>query len=146
MVIQDVTSYITEANRQLSNKTFYKKLDNDPSKRHQNIVNNNIDDLKNEGLISEKLSKSLKATDCKTPKFYLLPKIHKVKNPGRPVISSINCHTSLISEFVDQQLQPHVKKLPSYIQDTTDYINKTKNIPVPENSILVIGGVLYVGW
>ena len=64
----------------------------------------------------------------KTPKFYTLPKIHKPNNPGRPVISSINCHTAKISQFVDYHLQDAVTKLPSYIKDTTDFINKIKDV------------------
>ena len=50
----------------------------------------------------------------KTPEFRFLPKIYKANNPGRSVISSVNCHTSRISKFVDYYLQPEVKKLKSY--------------------------------
>ena len=74
--------------------------------------------------------------EAKTPKFYTQPKIHKPNNPGRPVISSINCHTANISKFVDYHLQDHVTKLPSYLKDTTDFINKTKDLQVPPNTIL----------
>ena len=34
--------------------------------------------------------------------------------PGRPVVSSVECHTSKISKFVDHYLQPHTKSL-SYV-------------------------------
>ena len=64
----------------------------------------------------------------KPPEFLVLPKIHKTNNPGRSVISSINCHTSRISEFVDYYLQPEVKKLKSYVKDTTDFIKKIEAI------------------
>ena len=68
----------------------------------------------------------------------MLPKIHKEGNPGRPVVSSVNCHTSKISKFVDYHIQPLAKELPSYVKDTTDFINKVKDIgPLPENSYLV---------
>ena len=50
------------------------------------------------------------------PHFYLKPKVHKEGNPGRPVISSINCHTSKISEYADYHLQPIVKEILSYAQ------------------------------
>ena len=79
----------------------------------------------------------LKTNDPKTPKFYTLPKIHKENNPGRPVISSINCHTAKLSKFVDHHLQEHVVKTASYVKDTTDFLNKTRNIVVPPNSLLV---------
>lgn len=137
VVIQDVSSYIEEANRQLNNTTNYKRIDQDLTKRHENLVNNTLEDLKNRNLISEKQTNALKSAESRCPKFYLQPKIHKKGNPGRPVISSINCHTERISEFVDHHLQPRVKELPSYVQDTTDFINKTKDLHIPENSILV---------
>ena len=52
--------------------------------------------------------------------------IHKKGNPRRPVISSISCHTSKISEYVDYHLQPIVKQIPSYVIDTSDFISKPK--------------------
>ena len=64
----------------------------------------------------------------KTPEFHILPKIHQANNPGKPIISSVNRHTSRISEFVDYYLQPEVKKLKSYVKDTTDFIKKIEAI------------------
>ena len=70
----------------------------------------------------------------KIPKFYISPKTHKENNPGRPVINSINCHTSEISRFVDHHLQPQVREIPSYIKDASDFINKIDNCAIPRNS------------
>ena len=54
------------------------------------------------------------------------------------MISSINCHTSKISEYVDYHLQPIVKEIPSCVQDTTDFLRKINRIDfVPDNSFLV---------
>ena len=44
----------------------------------------------------------------KTARFYLLPKVNKINNPGRPIINAINSPTSSIAEFVDYQLQPKI--------------------------------------
>ena len=49
----------------------------------------------------------------------MLPKIHKINNPGRPVISSVNSHMEKISAYVDEFLRPIAEPLPSYIRDTT---------------------------
>ena len=57
-----------------------------------------------------KTANSLLEEKIKTPEFHLLPKIHKTNNPGRLVISSVNCQTCRISEFADYYLQPEVKK------------------------------------
>ena len=40
----------------------------------------------------------------RTPKFYVSPKFHKEGNSGRPVVSSINCHTANISKYVNYYL------------------------------------------
>ena len=79
-----------------------------------------------------------KPTNVKPARFYLLPKIHKKNNPERPVISSVNCHTTKLSKYVDHFIQPLSKKVKSYIRDTTDLINKIKQIKrIPHNAILV---------
>ena len=47
------------------------------------------------------------------------------------MVSSVECHTSKISKFVDHYLQPHAKSLPSHVKATSDFINRineTKDI------------------
>ena len=58
--------------------------------------------------------------------IYMFPKLHKPENLGRPVISSVNYHTTSISQYVNHHLQPHVKELKSYVKDSTDFIKKNK--------------------
>ena len=139
VVIIDVKDYIQEAMRQLNDSMFYEKVSNNPTKLHTELVNHAIEKLKREGKLNEKLADGLKVEDPRTPLFYLLPKVHKPNNPGRPVVSSINCHTSKISEFVDYHLQPFVQSLKSYIKDTTDFLNKLKlhTTNLPKKAILV---------
>ena len=57
--------------------------------------------------------------------------------PGHPV-SSINCHAADISKYVDYQLQPIAKEIPSCVKDTNDFINKINAVKsVPKKSYLV---------
>ena len=54
------------------------------------------------------------------------------------MISSINCHSSKILEYVDYHLQPVVREIPSYIKDTSDSLHKLKPITVvPKKFYLV---------
>lgn len=123
-VIMDVDNYIVEANRQLSDEKFYRKLHANPTETNLGLVNNAIDTLQRQKHIDEKLADGLKLHEARTPKLYLLPKIHKEGNPGRPVVSSIECATSKISEYVDHHLQPVVEETASYVKDTTDFLKK----------------------
>ncbi|XP_044163912.1 uncharacterized protein LOC122948283 [Acropora millepora] len=50
--------------------------------------------------------------------FYMLPKIHKPGNPGRPIVSACNCPTELIATYLDVITAPLVQSLPSYVKDT----------------------------
>lgn len=139
VVICSVNDYIKEADRQLSDRNFYKKLPHNPTSEHAALVDNAIDNLKIQGKLDGKMADKMKTDNPKTPRFYLLPKIHKPDNPGRPVVSSIDCHTEKISHFVDHHLQPLNKALPSYVQDTTDFLQKLRALPeeLPEDALLV---------
>ena len=137
VVILDTEKYIKEAERQLNDIKNYKMLNTDPTLTYTKLINAAIARFKNENIIPENISKGLIANSPRIPKFYMLPKIHKKDNPGRPVVSSINCHTNQISRYIDYHLQPIVKQIPSYVKDTNDFIRKISAINLPQNSILV---------
>ena len=134
----DMEDYVKEAERQLNNKENYRKVNYDPTTVNNETIHKVVSRFQKENQQSKNISEGLKPENPKTPHFYLKPKIHKEDNPGRPVISSINCHTSKISEYVDYHVQPVVKEMSSYVQDTTDFLRKINQINfVPDNSHLV---------
>ena len=66
-------------------------LDFDPTELNTEKTISEINTLKKSKHLDFKNSKlSFKRENAK---FHLLPKIHKANNLGRPVISSVNCHT-----------------------------------------------------
>ena len=138
VVIINVEDYLKEAKRQLDNTEFYQKVGNDLTETHAEIVNKAIKNFAKEKLLPEQVAKALLVEDPKTAKFYLLPKIHKKNNPGRPITNAIGCATSTIAEFVNFQLQPLVEKLKSFIKDTTEFLSLLAKIDtLPEDAILV---------
>ena len=138
VVIMSVEDYVKEADRQLKDKDFYAELNHDPTKDHAEVINKTIRTFVKEKLIKEQLGKILLQNNAKTPNLYFRPKVHKTNTPGRPIVSSINSHSSKISEFVDIHLEPIIKGIKSHIKDTTDFINKIEQIQeLPENTILV---------
>ena len=133
-VILDRADYIKEGRRQLSDTSFYTKLDADPTEHNNLRVNALIDSLKTREEISRSLSKKLQNFSPNTPELYLLPKIHKGTRPppGRPIVSANGCPTEKISAFVDIFLKPHLPKITSYLRDTTDLLVKLENLPTPK--------------
>ena len=95
IVIIDVDNYINEANQQINNKEFYKEISNDPTEMK---VNNVIKEIKSARSQDQKIATKLEVQEAKTPVFYMFPKIHKPDNPGRPMISSVNCHRASLSQ------------------------------------------------
>ncbi len=62
----------------------------------------------------------------------MLPKIHKLGNPGRPIVSACNCPTEHISSFLHDIFIPIVENLPTFVKDTTHALNILE-IFEPEN-------------
>ena len=117
VVVWRADLYQKEALRQLSDTSFYAKVDKDLTLINQNIVKNTINDL----IAKQELpatAKNLIITTPRTSCIYFLPKIHKPNNPGRPIVSACSCPTGLISSYLDKIMAPIVKTLPSYIRDS----------------------------
>ena len=131
--------YIREGMRQLNDNKFYIETPEDLTNKHNDEIIKLVNQLLDDQEISQKCSDYLVRTQPRTSQLYLLPKIHKNKNPvpGRPIVSANNSPTERISEFVDYFLKPIVKTTKSFIKDTTDFINKIEALPpLTENAIL----------
>ena len=66
----------------------------------------------------QKPALNLVVNNPKCSNFYILPKHHKLGNPGRPVVSSCSCSTTLTSKYLSEFLKPIVMNLPSFVKDT----------------------------
>ena len=93
--------------------------------------------------MDDELAEMLVIDDAKPGNIYFLAKMHKnmTPPPGRPICNTINTPTMNLSKWVDIQLQPLVKKLPSYIKDNSHFVHKieqiNQQIKLPPNAILV---------
>ena len=76
------------------------------------------------GEIDEKTIEYLIPDSPKPGRFNLLPKIHKANNRGRPIVSANGHPTEKISGLVDFHLRQHNEALPSFIKNTTDYLQQ----------------------
>ena len=77
LVIMDSKDYFPEGMRRLNDRNYYQKLNRNPTEEHENLVNNTIDDLVLANAINEETAILLQPKKSRTPKFYMLPKIHK---------------------------------------------------------------------
>lgn len=127
--------YLTEAQRQLSDNNTYRRLERDITAEHQETVSNTIKDLVTaESLPSAAIN--LINPSPRTSKFYLLPKIHKVDNPGRPIVSACSCPTERISLYLHETLKPMVEALPSYVKDSSHALRILQGIQLGDSPLL----------
>ena len=108
--------------RQLHNTENYKRLNHNPTTANNETVNKIIKKFHEENLISKNITKGLKIESPKSPHFHLKANLHKEGGPGRPVISSVNFHTSKISKYVDYHPQATVREITSFGKDTSDFL------------------------
>ena len=73
---------------QLTDERFYKKLDSDPTEEFSTKITQELKIMKENGYIDKDTFDYLKPDKPKAGHFYLLPKIHKVNNTERPIVSA----------------------------------------------------------
>ena len=94
--------------------------------------------MSDNGHLQKDTKRYLTQHNPRTARFYHLPKIHKPNIPGRPIASSCRAPTERISEYVDHHLRPLITKIPSYLKDTTDFLQKLLSLgPIPQGCNLV---------
>ena len=141
VVIQNTTDYITEAKSQLNDRKYYHQVDHDLTEEYTSQVNQYLIGLHQKREITYRVLKRSTTEKWKTPQFYMLPKIHKLKRPppGRPIVSANGCATERISALVDIILRPIVPKTRSYLKDTGHFLQKLANYHgvITPNTLLV---------
>ncbi|CAN7979088.1 unnamed protein product [Ixodes persulcatus] len=133
--------YMREASTQLENPNFYLRLPDDPTQRFSIIINRTLEDLRNSNKINGDQYTYLQSKNAHPGVFYMLIKVHKPNNPGRPIISGIGTPTERISEFVDHAIKHIPPLLQSYVKDTTHFLNLIDHMNgsglISQESILV---------
>ena len=117
VVVWDRTLYLQEAERHLSDNTFYERLDRDFTMDYNKTIHEVVKEAFTKGELPAS-AVNLIVEKLRTSRFYILPKIHKSGNPGRPIVSACNCPTELIATYLDRLTTPLVQSLPSYVKDT----------------------------
>ncbi|WP_395167756.1 hypothetical protein [Francisella salimarina] len=91
VVVMETTDCIGECTRQLDNTTYYRIFTSDPTnsfnKKNQEAIDKGIEEKE----ISSEIGKALLVPHPTPGRFYILLKIYKERNPGRPIIGGDGC-------------------------------------------------------
>ena len=115
MVIMDRQDYINKSNN-LLNQLTYKEIPWDPTNTIKNKLISIIKRVKNQTGLDSINYKSMYPTGCVPPKFYGLPKIHKLDTLLRPIVSSCGSVTYGVAKYLAKILKPLVSKFPHHIK------------------------------
>jgi len=122
----------------LNDINIYKELNNNPLNECRNYIEIKLNELALNKKISSKLHNFLKDCPNRLGSFSISPKIHKKKYGNRPIISYIDHFTNNLCIFLDFFIKPYIKLTESYIQDSQNFIQKTKDIKIGKNDILAV--------
>ncbi len=137
IVVLNRADYENECLRQLHNKSHYARTGIDLTPTVATTITNYLRLCKKQGTIPDKVVDHLIPKSPRTALFYILPKIHKENNPGRPIISANECPTEKISQYVDFYISPLAREVPSYIKDTNDFLCFLHDLgQIPPDTIL----------
>ena len=84
MVVMDQQDYTNKAQALIQDTNTYKILNKDPTNRLKNKLIQTLKDIKQTGGLNNLKYKQVCPTSAVPPKFYGLPKIHKVGTPSGP--------------------------------------------------------------
>ena len=137
IVIQNHKDYALAGFSHLNDETVYKKLDVDLTEEVCHKLQMFLDKLYKQGLINKDMKEFCSPPDEVRPaRIYFLLKVHKNPMGIRPIVSSVNYATENLSQLVDIWLQPLMKNLPSFIQDTSHFIKMIEGRQLPQNCLL----------
>ena len=137
-VIMDRPDYDQKINALLSDNDIYSKL---VIKRNPlNNITKDVNDFVCQLLLDNKIKQDkyywLHCSKAVMPRFYGLPKIHRVNVPLRPIVSFVNAPTYNISKFLFKTIKLRMTNRFS-VKNSIDFIDRIKDVVMEEDDILV---------
>ena len=127
MVIMDMQDYINKSNT-LLNQPTYRAIPQDPTNTIKNKLIDILEWVKNQTGLDNSNYKVMYPMGCVSPKFYWLPKIHKLNTPLRPIVSSCGSVTYGVDKEPAKILKALVCKSPYHITSTHDFVEQIKQL------------------
>nr|VZI35509.1 unnamed protein product [Spirometra erinaceieuropaei] len=105
-VVLDKTDYIQKANTLLDDRQAYLRCDDEPMRKLLTQLDKTLAEMQTNKVISKSVRLAVKPTDSAAPRFYGLPKVHKVDVPLRPIVSLRGASTFNLAKWLFRHLRP----------------------------------------
>lgn len=148
IALMDKSWYINEIERQLNDTDTYKSADKNTIVSLIQEVITDIHQLLQRfpTYFTEQAKKFLthktQTEQIQVPVIYILPKVHKPKLTGRPIVPSHSWCTSALSKWLDDQLQSLKPFITTTIKDSKTLVNQLEKLRIPhQNCVLITADV-----
>ena len=137
-VVLDRSAYQSKMEELVGDCTTYAKIDRDPTSKVQTGLQKTLSGIfQTLPASAKRLYYQLLCTNGSAPAIYGLPKIHKSGTPLRPIVDFTRSPLYSLSRYLHGILAPLAGKTETHLRNTNDFINKTKNITVYTDKVLV---------
>ena len=127
MVVVDRKEYMDRVEGFLP-QLAYRTITSDPTNKLKAKLIQKLNRIKRETNMEEGMYRTMYPTSCTVPKFYGLPKIHKIGTPLRPIVSSRGFVTYGVAKVIAKICKSLVGKLPHHVQSTRDFVSKVREV------------------
>jgi hypothetical protein len=116
----------------------YMEVEGDKTDESMKNVKKLVNKMSRDEVITKEMKKYLIPRYPREGKLKGNPKLHKEGAPYRTIISGIGTPTERIAEIAERELNGYVVSSLSYLQDTTDFLRRLKEVqqPLPEGTLL----------
>ena len=121
----------------LSNSFAYKEED-----IHISSLFRELNEIATSRYLPSTIRSYIQASTSTLPRFYVIPKVHKIPWSSRPIVPSHSWITSKVAEVVDYALQPFISRYPSILSSSKEVIEKLPKIESLANCWIVTGDVV----
>ena len=136
MVVLEKEDYIRKS-EDLLKKNNYRELTADPTNKYKNKLISLLKTIKSQGGINNTTYRRLYPTGAVSPKFYVLPKIHKPGVPLRPIISSRGSATYETAKELANIIKPLVGRSPHHVMNNKDILENIKDIKLQPDECMM---------
>ena len=136
IVVMNKIDYIDKANEELYKSDTYVETD-DETKKVTNDVRRIVKKMFNNGWIDDKVKEYMMPNFPKCGQLKGNPKMHKDNAPLRSIVSTISHPTEKLAEIAEEELNEWVCNLPSFVKDTTDFLQKVAEVNCINNKSLL---------
>ncbi|KAF0287549.1 hypothetical protein FJT64_014057 [Amphibalanus amphitrite] len=131
VTIMNTADYIDKLNREMADASTYRPVNEDNTTAINKKVMKLASELYQQGYIGRHQKAYLAPPNPRPGRLQGNPKLHKPGAPLRVIVSGVGHATERVAEAAEEQLRTHVENQPSFIKDTSDFINKLQKVPQP---------------